>query len=711
MNKIQFIFGVHNHQPVGNFDFVFEEAYQKAYHPFLRILENHPRIRIMYHTTGPLLDWLSEHHPDFLDHIAALAARDQIEIMTGGYYEPILAVLPDRDKNGQISIMNKFIKDHFHSDPQGLWLAERVWEPHLPKPLQESGVKYVTVDDYHFLAAGKTDKELRGYYLTDEQGCKLGIFPINMKLRYLMPFAPVEKAIDGLRDAANNTDGNLLVMCDDGEKFGLWPGTFEWIYEKNWLDNFFNQLEAAMDEGWLKMTTGSEYFRNYAPLGRVYLPCASYFEMSTWSLPPDSGAKFEKLVHRLEKEGQLEEIKPYLKGGFWRNFIGKYDESNQMYRKSLWVSKYLENIEDLDKPLTRKERNLVEKARIALYRSQCNCAYWHGVFGGLYLPHLRHAVYANLLEAEKLLNEIVFKKTFSLKQVIDQNADGHDEIILRSDRIDLMISPQRGGSLLEFSYLPVSYNFLNTLHRQPEAYHEQVASAGDEVREGASIHDLIRAKEAGLDKYLVYDRHLRGGAMDHFLSADDSPESLMQGIYFELGNFIDEPYLIEQGKGGRGIQLHRSAPVVDNQVELRKKITLLSKTDGIEFSYEIRNQSPVPLTILFAPEFNFSLLAGNAPDRYYQIDNDTEHFPLNSIGTVDVRKRISLVNDYERFAIHFQFSAKTEVWRYPVETISQSEGGFERVYQSSCVLPVFRLSTAPNDSTKIKFKILLESFR
>ncbi|MCX6639321.1 MAG: DUF1926 domain-containing protein [bacterium] len=711
MKAIQFIFGVHNHQPVGNFDFVFEEAYQKAYNPFLRILEGHPRIRMMYHTTGPLLDWLSEHHPDFLQRLQILAARKQIEIMTGGYYEPILAVLPDRDKQGQIRMMNEFIRKQFKTQPQGLWLAERVWEPHLPKSLAECEVKYVTVDDYHFLSSGMNLDELLGYYLTDEQGYSLGIYPISQKLRYLIPFAPVEDSLNFLRSAADFTNQNLLVMCDDGEKFGLWPGTYEWIYEKGWLQHFFELLETAMGEGWLSMTTCAEYYDANPPRGRVYLPCASYFEMSAWSLPPQSGAKFDEIIHRLEKEQKLDELKPYLKGGFWRNFIGKYEESNQMYRKALWISDLIDQIGNSDKITSKDQRKKLTSAQRALYRAQCNCAYWHGVFGGLYLPHLRHAIYANLLEAEELCNDLQHQdRGFTVLEKIDVNADGHEEILLRNGRVGLILTPDQGGSMVEFDFLPVRYNLLNTLHRQPEAYHQQVARAGEEIKEGASIHDQLRAKEEGLDKFLIYDRHLRGSSIDHFISAQESPETLYNGKYYELGDFVGKPYKVIStgGRSGKSVQLGRIGAVVDNQIEVRKTISLLSKADGIGLDYQINNMSDLPLTILFAPEFNFALLGGNAPDRYYHSPEKLDRAPLNSMGIVTGAKRFSMINEYDRFGIHFEFTTRTEVWRYAVETVSQSEGGFERVYQSSCVLPIFRLVVPPFGKTQIKFKIVLE---
>ena len=39
MDKINFLMGLHCHQPVDNFERIFEEAYTKSYEPFLGVLE------------------------------------------------------------------------------------------------------------------------------------------------------------------------------------------------------------------------------------------------------------------------------------------------------------------------------------------------------------------------------------------------------------------------------------------------------------------------------------------------------------------------------------------------------------------------------------------------------------------------------------------------------------------------------------------------
>jgi len=239
MKRIDLLFGIHNHQPIGNFEFVFEETYKNAYLPFIEVLENHPSIKIAIHFTGILLDWLIINKPGLIRKIKKMVARGQLEILTGGYYEPILCVIPEKDRIGQIKKLSDKIKKVFDYKPEGLWLAERVWEPTLPSTLSEVGVTYSILDDTHFKYAGLMDDQLNGYYITEELGKTIDLFPISRRLRYAIPFEDPDVTIEYLRSMATEAGNNMVVFADDGEKFGAWPNTYDHVYKARWLDRFF----------------------------------------------------------------------------------------------------------------------------------------------------------------------------------------------------------------------------------------------------------------------------------------------------------------------------------------------------------------------------------------------------------------------------------------------------------------------------------------
>jgi len=243
--RISLALAIHNHQPVGNFGWVIAEVFERAYEPIVDILERHPSVKLSLHYTGPLLEWLRRERPEFLARVVALVARGQVEIMGGGYYEPVLASLPERDRVGQLRRMADELEATFGVRPTGAWLAERVWEPDVPTSLATAGYRWTILDDAHFRAAAIPEEALWGPYTTDDQGRLLTIFGTEQGLRYRIPFRDVDETIEHLRTHATEDGRRVGMMGDDGEKFGAWPTTWEHCWGRGrWMERFFAALEA-----------------------------------------------------------------------------------------------------------------------------------------------------------------------------------------------------------------------------------------------------------------------------------------------------------------------------------------------------------------------------------------------------------------------------------------------------------------------------------
>ncbi|RXL51062.1 alpha-amylase, partial [Citrobacter sp. AAK_AS5] len=75
-----------------------------SYLPFLDVFcqGRYDSLRIGLHTSGSLMEWLDARHPEYLDRVAELVARGRIEVIGGPFFEPILAMIPGRDRVGQI---------------------------------------------------------------------------------------------------------------------------------------------------------------------------------------------------------------------------------------------------------------------------------------------------------------------------------------------------------------------------------------------------------------------------------------------------------------------------------------------------------------------------------------------------------------------------------------------------------------------------------
>ncbi len=505
MSKVYFLLCIHNHQPVGNFENVIEEAYQKAYKPFIDIMYEYTEFKFALHCSGILWDYFLERHPEYIEIVKEMVKRGQLELISGGYYEPILSSIPQKDRIGQIKMMNEFLNTTFNVQAQGLWLTERIWEQTIVKDIVDAGIKYTLVDDYVFYSAGINrveNPELTDYYLTEEEGRLLYVFPISQTLRYFIPFKPVEDVINLFSKFLKPNEIVSLTMGDDGEKFGIWPKTYEHVYKDGWLKKFVE--EVLKNSQWLQTTTLSEFINLKPPKQRIYLPTASYFEMGEWCLPTSTQQLFEELIKNLDNIPHNQVIRQFLRGGYWKNFFSKYPESNNMHKKMLFLSEKVRN---------SKDKKLIQ----TFYKSQCNCAYWHGVFGGLYLPHLREAIYQNLINVEK---QVVKKGVY----VKDFDKDASDEILVSTEKFSLYIKPSYGGCVYELDLKQYDKNLLNVVSRKKEAYHKRLIEFESnnvkiDPQQVKTIHDLVLVKEEGLSKKLYYDWYQRYSFFRPFLTS------------------------------------------------------------------------------------------------------------------------------------------------------------------------------------------------
>ncbi|MFM8802753.1 MAG: alpha-amylase/4-alpha-glucanotransferase domain-containing protein, partial [Planctomycetia bacterium] len=513
---VRLVFVLHDHQPVGNFDGVIEHAYRDSYLPFLELLERHPGIRLALHTSGPLAEWFDRHHPDYLDRLSRLVAERQIEIVGGAFYEPVLAMLPARDRIGQIRMSTEWLEQRLKTKVTGMWVAERVWDPGMTRDIAAAGIEWTILDDSHFKAAGLADDELDRHWLTEGDGATLAVFPVSEHLRYVIPFAAPEATIDHLRFLAARRHGALAVFGDDGEKFGVWPDTRKTCFEDGWLERFFGLLEANAD--WIQMSLPSEVVGEVPPAGTVWLPECSYREMMEWVLPPDAQLACIDARRTSASDPRLAPVARCLRGGSWRNCRRRYPEALEMYARMMAVSRRVERLAttaDLADPTA------VTEATQALYRGQCNCAYWHGAFGGIYLPHLRNAVYRELIAADVAADRAEGRSSPWVEGTTgDFDFDGRTEIRLASDGLEAWIAPARGGMLYELDLRDQRHNLLATLDRRPEADHAQVLAGPGNARSVVDASQVAKFKQEGLERLVRYDVGRRKSLVDHCWDLD-----------------------------------------------------------------------------------------------------------------------------------------------------------------------------------------------
>lgn len=674
---------IHNHQPVGNFDDVMEQAYIDSYAPFLDLFEPFENLRITLHLSGPLARWLDERHSEYLDRISNLVEARRIEIIGGPYYEPILTMLPTRDRVGQITLYSDWLAERLQAQVRGMWIPERVWEASLTKDLVASGINYTVLDDFHFRNAGLSETSLNGCYITEDEGSVLRVFPGSEKLRYTIPFADPQETIDYLRQQGEQTPGAVFTFGDDGEKFGTWPDTKKHVYEDGWLQQFFEKLDENSD--WLSTCTLEEAVSQNPPVGKVYFSASSYREMTEWAYPVSTQQEFHDLENEFRDNERWPSLRKFMQGGFWRNFKIKYPETAEMYARMMYVSNWLNQAVQ-----EGRKDDRIDSARDHLYRGQCNCAYWHGAFGGVYLPHLRNAVYQNLIDAEKNL-EVAYGRTDSWIEADadDFNFDGQQEVRLANDQLAAWMSPGRGGWMYELDVKSISQNLLASMQRRPELYHQKVA-AGQQQNDdqAASIHDRVVFKQENLDQFLQYDHRPRKSMIDHFWDEGISQEDIISGHAEERGDFADGVYKAKIRRKEKRIQIQmtRSGNAWGVPLTITKGVTLSAGQDELEIAYLIEGL-PEDREFHFGVEFNFAAMPADQDDRQFFDAQDQSIGHLGTVLNLNDQTEISLQDEWLKLRASLGWNKPAGLWTFPIATVSQSEGGFELVHQSTVVQP------------------------
>ena len=619
MAPIRFVFGHHLHQPVGNFDHVFAQHVEDVYRPLLDRLAGRGFLPVALHLSGPLLEWLESHEPAYLDRLGALASDGKVEILLAGFYEPVLASLPRLDRVEQIHWMHEAVQRRFGVDARGLWLTERVWEPELAADLAQAGVRYALVDDRHFLATGFAAERLHAPFWTESDGRRVALFPIDERLRYLIPFRPPEETAGYLHELRAGGH-RLAVLADDGEKFGGWPGTREWVYERGWLDRFMDVIGGQVERGEVRLSRLDEALEEIPSSGIAYLPTASYTEMESWSLPPEAALRLARLRHDLGEARVAGPDGALVRGAHWRNFLARYPESNRMHKKMQALS-----------ALCRRRGN-PPQARRAIGRAQCNDAYWHGVFGGLYLPHLRDAIWRELARAEAELR----RGKGLAWEVLDFDADGHPEIWVHSESFSALVSPARGASVEEYTVFAAGINYANVLTRRREAYHdlalERAAAAAGHADGAASIHDIEEGIR--LEARPPLDQEDRALLVERLLPASLGQDQYAAGDYPRVHSWA-------------GLPFHYAAQRRRGALE----IACAAGEDGVRLAKLIRFDAQGELAVRYAWD------PGVAPDDVFTTE-------------LSVAGQLAL-----------EATPGAEVWRHPIETVAKSERGLDRTRQ------------------------------
>jgi 4-alpha-glucanotransferase len=348
----------------------------------------------------------------------------------------------------------------------------------------------------------------------------------------------------------------------------------------------------------------------------------------------------------------------------------------------------------IDRRRREKAAAEIQEAITLVLRSQCNDAYWHGVFGGLYSPHLRTAAWRSLVEAETIADRLARKtRRYSDIAKLDFDADGQEEIYLTSDRYAAVVQPHDGGTICEIDCRSSNVTLINSLMRRPEAYHAKLRNASGQNQQAVqSIHDQTRTKEEGLDRWLNYDRWPQNSFRLLLFGRDktqqecatvrlDADAGLAAGKYSVLDASAERVSLASQES--------RDWPA-------EKHFGLSSTADGFDIACDVllKRTAAGAASVNLGIEVVVNFLAPTAPDRYFE--SSGHRFPLRWSAAVPA-SQLRVVDEWQKVAVTLVAPNAREFWVTPIETVSESEDGFERIYQGSKIITVWPIELNRGD--------------
>jgi alpha-amylase len=304
----------------------------------------------------------------------------------------------------------------------------------------------------------------------------------------------------------------------------------------------------------------------------------------------------------------------------------------------------------------------------ALLQAESNDVFWHGVFGGLYLKHLRLTAWRNLNEARRFSDPLPVTS---------------EQLAVSSERWFARFSPEIGGALIELSHRRTGHNFLATLTRRREPYHEQMPSPPP------------------------VDWYPRRALLDHFLHESTTLENFAACRYSEQGDFVNQPYEAGNGTASVPYKLSRRGGVWvgENWLPMQVDKTVDAQDDRILIHYQLTNPNDTSVDLWFGIEFNFVLPHAERPACDFSVNSDNVSRSLSHLSSEDDATSLTLVDHWMNVRLNLSWDKPSGLWHCPITTASQAVEGIQWTHQSSAFLLHWKLHLAPDENWQAKMEM------
>jgi alpha-amylase len=291
---------------------------------------------------------------------------------------------------------------------------------------------------------------------------------------------------------------------------------------------------------------------------------------------------------------------------------------------------------------------------------------------------------------------------------LDFDSDGREEIYFTSERYAALLKPSDGGTFAALDFRPSATALINSMARRLEAYH--IHLSGGATHGVITIDGQIRAKEDGLARWLHYDRWARNCFRVLIFSKEKTPDDYSRIALDEDPNVAGGEFRVVGADPAHAVL----ARAEDAEPWYAAKKFTLSHRDGggfeIACDVTLEHRGDFHASAQFGIETVFNFLAPDAPDRYIEFAG--KRHPLRYTGVAagpdptapeiaipEIKiPEVKIVDQWQQVEVRITAPGARDFWIAPIEAISDSEGGFERVYQGSQILGVWTADLEPHST-------------
>ena len=659
----QMIFGSVYSPPIGVTASKIEGLYQNYYRILLKTLYAHPQINLVLFFSGALLNWIEKYHSEFFDVATEMVKRRQLEIIGGGYYAPMFNLISKQDCIGQIELLTTYLRKNWGYRPRGCWIAGQIWEPSMPSVLRSADMNYVFLNEYHFWKAGFEERDFFTPCITEDQGKTIVAFPFSHDVYqnfWHMTPDDIQEKIEQMDDGREDQIISLIHRMPQVEAELDAEGI------KKHLEQVLNRFDKLSSNKTIKIFHPTDYLRKLQKRARGYFPATSFDEMQAYG----SIHALEEYLHRKGMVTTGVGRTGYYFGNLFRQNIVRYMEVNFLYAKMQFVQSLTLQI--------RGDKYRRQSAREELWHGQSNTPFWHGEMGGVYINEYRKEVYAALIRAEKYTREVgIFAPSIL---VTDFDMDGLNEYLYQGNQINAYLH-SLGGILFELDYLPSPWNYLDTMGRYPEVYHD--------------------AERAGQG----YDNYPRRAFIDHFFTPELTLSEFNQMLFEDDGGLATQPYLLESTGAAikKKLELRFSVEgVLPNEgrgCRIRLEKTYSFDRRSVKVAYRVINVDEIDLHTVFTPEINMSFVSNTVKHlRVYAIIHKQKKVEIGpSARETEEVEGILFEDLFNKVKIEVNIFPATVCWSLPLETEHLDRDHWRQIYQASSILPRWLLKLKPHE--------------